>query len=181
MSEENPIYTRQVLDMFTVANEFCIFVESAGKYNAEQVLDYMAKVSPLLYLKGVLLPGVEVDYPEANERFVNEETWQDIFNAFRQIMGEKDIFLRLDPFGPDPSFPIEASFSEHIADVYQDMKDFVLLFGKESEVARQNAVHELGQLFKSRWGIRVIEIQQHAHRTIYHEFLGNENTEYEFE
>lgn len=162
MSDNEPIYSQAVLDMFTVANEYCFFVEKAGSYDKKDILNYFQKVLPLLYLKGALVPEIEVEYPEANERYLTEEQWQHILHVLRDKFGEDEIFTFFDPNSTD-SVARTLSFAENLADIYQDMKDFVLLYSKELHAARENAVHEIGRLFRSHWGHRLLVCLTHLH------------------
>jgi len=58
---------------------------------------------------------------------------------------------------------LRASISEHLADVYQDLKDFVLLYQKTLMYAKQNAVYECRSLFISHWGMRIASILPALH------------------
>jgi hypothetical protein len=152
-SSDNATSTN-VLDMFTVANEFCIFTEKAANYNPEEVLQYYAKICPLLYLKGAILPAVESDEDYFGERFVNEDQWENIYNSLLPLFADKDEFYTLS-YETSDNIPLKASISEHLADVYQDLQDFVLLYQKNHIYAKQNAVYECKNLFKSHWGSRI--------------------------
>jgi len=140
--------------MLTVANEYCIFTENAEKYSLEDVLNYYVKICPLLYLKGALLPEIELVDDYFGERFVNEEDWETVFNSFRKLFGIKDEFFTLTAESAD-MMPERASVSEHLTDIYQDMKDFVLLFQKGLTPAQHSAVYELRNLFITHWGPRI--------------------------
>lgn len=158
----DPSTSANVIDMFTVANEFCIFTEKAEKYNADEVLQYYVKICPLLYLKGAILPDVEPDEDYFGERFVNEDQWESIYNSLLSVFPEKDQFFTLSYENAD-TVPLKASISEHLADVYQDLKDFVLLYQKNLAYAKKNAVYECKTLFKSHWGARIASLLPAIH------------------
>jgi len=158
----DPATSANVLEMFTVANEFCIFTENAEKYNPEEVILYYAKICPLLYLKGAILPMVEPDEDYFGERFVNEDQWENIFNALQTVFAGKDDFFTLSYENAD-NVPLKASIAEHLADIYQDLKDFVLLYQKNHNYAKLNAVYELKTLFKAHWGGRIASLLPALH------------------
>ena len=158
----DPSTSANVLEMFTVANEFCIFTENAEKYNPEEVILYYAKICPLLYLKGAILPMVEPDEDYFGERFVNEDQWENIYNSLLNLFPGKDDFFTLSYENAD-NVPLKASIAEHLADIYQDLKDFVLLYQKNHNYAKQNAVFELKTLFKSHWGSRIASVLPALH------------------
>jgi hypothetical protein len=173
MDNSDPVYSQSALDMFTVANEYCIFVEKAVNYPKPDVLSYFQKILPLMYLKGALVPEIEVEYPEANERYVTLEQWQNVLNDLSALFAEDDKFLHCDP-NPEDNEPLIRSFAENLADIYQDMKDFVLLYSKEIHAARENAVYEIGRLFKSHWGHRVLLCQVHLHYLLHRDEIEEE-------
>jgi len=162
MSHSGPVYSASVLDMFTIANEYTIFIEKAENNKESDIIIYLSKILPLMYLKGSLLNAVEVEFPEANERYVTEEQWLEIFNTLRLKFGDKDKFYHCDP--AECSDEVQTySLAENLADIYQDMKDFVLLYSKESHAARENAVNEIFLLYCSHWGHRVLISLVHVH------------------
>lgn len=166
-SNSDPAISANVLDMFTVANEFCIFTEKADKYNPDEVLQYYAKICPLLYLKGAILPVVEPDEDYFSERFVNEDQWENIYNSLLTVFPGKDEFYTLSYENTD-NMPLKASISEHLADVYQDLKDFVLLYQKNHTYAKQNAVYECRNLFIAHWGARIAALLPALHAIAFH-------------
>jgi hypothetical protein len=158
----DPATSANVLDMYTVANEFCLFSEKAEKYDAEEVIQYYAKICPLLYLKGAILPTLEPDEDYFAERFVNEDQWESMYNSLLSVFADKDSFFTLS-YDTADDLPLRASLSEHLADVYQDLKDFVLLYQKSHAYAKQNAVYECRKLFVSHWGARIAALLPALH------------------
>lgn len=166
MDQNDPIYSKSVLDMFTVANEYCIFLEKTASYDPETIYTYLHRVLPLLYLKGSTVPLVQAKYPEANERYVTEEHWQGVFNELKTKFAQNDTFYFSDPRSENEEAD-RFSLAENLADIYQDVKDFVLLFSKESHAARENAIQEIARLFKSHWGHRILLCQIQTHFLLY--------------
>ena len=158
----DPTTSANVIDMLTVANEFCLFTEKAEKYNPDEVLQYYAKICPLLYLKGAILPVVEPDEDYLGERFVNEDQWESIYNSLLLVFPGTDEFYTLS-YETGDNIPLKASISEHLADVYQDLKDFVLLYQKNLAYAKQNAVYECRSLFVNHWGGRIAALLPALH------------------
>ncbi|NLN94799.1 MAG: DUF5063 domain-containing protein [Bacteroidales bacterium] len=177
MNESDNIFSPPVIELFTVLNEYCIFIEKASDYAKHDILEYLNRVLPLMYLKGTLVPAVEVEHPEANERYVTEEQWQDIFNMLRAKFDKEDIFYFIDPGSNnfDEEWDIY-SLSEDLTDIYQDSKDFVLLYSKNLHAARENAIHEIAALFKSHWGHRISRSLIHIHYILYRSYIGSDNS-----
>lgn len=166
---------KSILEILTVANEYCHFIENIGNKSAGDILEFIDKIGPLLYLKGTLIPDIAVQNPEANERFVTSEQWENIFYALREKLGPKDEFWIIDPQYINKDEPLKASLSENIADIYQDMKDFLLLYQKNTFAARENAVNECRSLFGTHWGYRIANILPKVHHLLYESEEGPPN------
>ena len=64
MSEEglnNLVYSKNVIELITVANEFCSFLEHSEDMETSDFLGRLQKMLPLLYLKASLLPEFEME------------------------------------------------------------------------------------------------------------------------
>lgn len=162
--------SRNVLEMLTVAHEFCLFTEDVKNKSSQQMLEYYQKVLPLLYVKGSLLPDMDVEDTDSLERYITAEQWQETFQTLEEKLGKDDIFWILDPVQDS----IKASLSDHIADIYQDMKDFVLLFQNPKNIAKENAVVECKFQFASHWGLRISRILNPIHQLLHSNETGTE-------
>jgi hypothetical protein len=149
--------------MLTVANEYCLFMEKAEDYTMEELLNFLQKISPLIYLKSALLPDVEVADEDAVEHYVSEEQWETLFNQLFNKFGEKDQFYFVDHQEKSHNDPIKGSLAESYTDIYQDLKDFLLLYQNPLKSFKENAVRECKRLFETRYGYRLINAQSAIH------------------
>lgn len=163
-----PVYSKHVLELITVANDYCMTMVKASESKKSALINYLLKVAPLLYLKTSLIPEVTVENPEANERFMTEEEWEGLFNTLRSRFGKEDEFWFVDPSMPDNEI-VKGSLAEHFTDIYQDLYDFLKLYQKNSVAAKENAVHEIRKNFIAYWGFRLVN----AHRTLHHLSISN--------
>ncbi|MCF8365392.1 MAG: DUF5063 domain-containing protein [Bacteroidales bacterium] len=162
------VYSPFVLEFLAVAQKFCLFIEEVEKYNKEQIFDYMHKALPLLYVRGSVLPAVIPDNFDANEKYVTEEQWQNTFNTIRQILLKEDEFWFLENDNP-LNEAVKGSFADSLTDIYQDMKDFIILYQKPLRDAKKIAVWEILELFKAHWGFRVVNLLKVMHYNLYSE------------
>lgn len=168
---------KQILEMLTVANEFCMFIEKSYDYSKEEILLYVHRMAPLLYLKGSLLPELEIENPEAYERYVTEEVWENIFNELRNKIGKNDEFWYVDEVGFNGEDITKGSMAEHLSDIYQDLKDFVFLYSKNSRDSILNAVVECRKLYHTHWGYKIIRLQKNIHHLLYESEIEDEYAE----
>jgi hypothetical protein len=171
---DEPENSLPVLEFLRVAHEFCLFVEKTSEKNKSDIYDFVLKIGPLLYLKGKLLPAVIAEYPEASERFVTEEEWQEIFNTFRAVLSEDDEYYQVNYEEFNEYEAVKASLSENFTDIYQDLKDFVLLYQRNSQAARQNAVYDCKSLLETRWGPKILSNLRYIHFLVNKPLLSGE-------
>ena len=172
MDNEEILKSRVVLEMLTVANDFCIFTEGISSKTKIEIVEYYQKVLPLMYVKGSLLPDIEVSDPAANERYVAEQHWEQVYKLVEEKFGKDDLFWRLDNLNEAN----KNSIADHIADIYQDVKDFVFLFQQNRMAAKENAVSECKRLFESHWGHRCTRVIDALHYKKYEDVIDNSDS-----
>lgn len=166
--ENNPIYERNTLEFVTVALEFCTFIEAAGQNGLFDFMDKAVKIFPLLYLKATLLPEVESDEDAEPELFVTEDMYESVRTRIANLLGEKDTYL--ETFHPDMQYsdtPIAAFISENLADVYQDVGNFVSLFRQGYEEVMLQAIALCRTNFQEFWGQQLLNALKALHAARY--------------
>ena len=159
--ESQTIFEKNVIEFVTVAAEFCAFLERAEHMKRKAFVDTSLKILPLLYLKASLLPKCETIGDEAPETYVTEEIYEILRINLAGLMGEKDDYL--DVFVQDMVYsdqPIKKSVSEDLADIYQDIKDFIFVFQEN---------------FGLLWGQKLVNTLRALHDVKYNQ--QNENDE----
>jgi len=165
---KEPVYSPFVLEFLAIAQKFCLFIEEIDKYDKKQIFEYLHKALPLLYVRGSVLPGVKPENFDVNEKFFTEEQWQNTFNEIRKKLQKDDVFWYLENDNP-LNEPIKGSFADKLTDVYQDMKDFVILYQKPLRDAKRIALWEIIELFKAHWGFRIVNLLKVIHYDLYSE------------
>lgn len=169
MQQNEPVHTRKVLEMITVANEFCLFLDKAEEYSKNEILGFLQKVLPLIYIKASLLPNIEVDDEDATEHYVTEEQWESMFNLLRIKTGEDDLFFFIDNNEKSHTDPVKGSIAENITDIYQDLKDFLLLYQHPVNTYKANAIRDCKHLFETRYGYKIVNTHMAIHYCLFKE------------
>ncbi|WP_320053683.1 DUF5063 domain-containing protein [uncultured Acetobacteroides sp.] len=170
MSEQQNalIYSKNVVEVVTLAKEYTAFLERAGEYEQYEFLIHAQKLLPLIYLKGCLLPDVEQLFDEEVEKFVSETDWTYIRNNVAELLGDRDDFYEV---YTEKLFDTEGgeqlSISETLADIYQDLKDFLELYRFGNEECINDALYELKNSFTEYWGYKSVIALKAIHRAIY--------------
>lgn len=170
VKDNDPIYGKNTLEFVTVALEFCAFVETAGQTGRFEFVDKATKLLPLLYLKATLLPDMEPDEDADPELSVTEDMYESVRTRIAALLGEKDSYL--ETFHPDMQFsdtPIAAFISENLADMYQDIGNFIYLFRQQNEQVMQEAVALCYSGFRAYWGQQTLNALKALHAIRYDE------------
>lgn len=173
--EQNPIYAQTVIEFITVAAEYCIFLEKVHEADRKSFLERMTRLLPLVYVKATLLPYVEEFGDEELPEFVTEDDYDAVRHDIWRVLKGDDNYLEV--FSPDMQFsetPITASISEDLADVYQDLKNFVGTYADRNEVNMNNALFKIQENFAAYWGQKVVNVMRPLHDLLYGH-LGDED------
>jgi len=176
--EKNPIYDKNTLEFVTVALEFCTFVETTREKSLFDFVDKATKMLPLLYLKASLLPDIEREDDAEPEMTVTEDMYESIRNQIAVLLGEKDTYL--ETFHPDMQYsdtPIAAFISENLADIYQDVGNFVSLFRQGFEEVMEAAIVLCRANFQEYWGQQLLNALKALHAVRYSEEIELEKSE----
>jgi hypothetical protein len=177
----DPVYSRNVVEFVAVANEFCKYAEHASELKGDELLKILQRILPLLYLKASLLPQLEPFFEDGNEKFVTESDWTAISDTLREKFGTADDYLEVfDDKIKETEGPVVSSISENMADIYQDMKDFLLLYQTGTGEVMNDAVWECRMNFENFWGQKLVNSMRAIHKFIYSgEEIGKVEKEFE--
>lgn len=179
--ESQTIFDKNVIEFVTVSAEFCAFLERAENMQRSKFIDTSLKLLPLLYLKAAMLPQCEQIGEEYPERYVTEDIYEMIRTKLAGLMGEKDDYL--DVFVQDMAYsdqPIKKNISEDLADIYQDIKDFVFVFQLGLNETMNDALAICQENFGLLWGQKLVNTLRALHDAMYNiEDEAEEDNEYE--
>lgn len=151
--ESSVVFDKNVVELVTVAAEYCAYLEQSEGRGSSETTDVLLKLLPLLYLKASMLPEMESDGFTELEDTVTEQDYEYIRNVMAGILGADDDYLEV--FTEDMQYsdtPIRKTISEDLADIYQPLKNFVESFKSGlNEVMAESAAVCRDQ-FAEYWG-----------------------------
>lgn len=161
-------FDRNTVEFVTVAAEYCAFLERSEGMKRAGFVDTMLKILPLLYIKAQMLPPVEQGEDIDLENFVSEDEYEVVRLTVAAVMAGKDDYLEV--FMQDMQYsdtPITATISEGLADIYQDIKDFVSLYKLGFEQTMSEAVARCKENFEMYWGQKLVNTLRALHEVRY--------------
>jgi len=163
-----PVYSRNVIEFVAVANEFSKYAERASELKGDELLKILQRILPLMYLKASLLPQLEPFFEDGNEKFVTESDWIRIHTVLREKFGTADDYLEIfDERARETEGAVVVNISENMADIYQDIKDFLLLYQTGTIEVMNDAIWECRLNFETFWGQKLVNSMRAIHSFIY--------------
>ena len=158
------IFDKNSIEFVTVAAEYCSFIERSRGADKKSFVDTALKILPLLYLKASLIPECELIGEGDLEVFVTEDDYEYMRLAVAHVMGAQDDYLEV--FHPDMAYsdtPIKKTISEDLADIYQDLKDFIGVFQLGMNVTMNDSLCVCKDHFAEFWGQRLVNTMRALH------------------
>lgn len=162
------VYSKNVIEFVTVANEYCKLIESAGSEDVRMLLGKAQKLLPLLYLKISILPEFESQEELVLEKYVTEVDYHLLQQRIMNLLGAYDDYQEV--FVPEMQFsdvPLAAGISENLTDIYQDLKDFILSYRVGDDQVMHEALWTCMANFRDYWGQKLVNGLRAIHSLLY--------------
>ena len=162
------IFDRDVIEFVTVAAEFCNYMERTEGIKRSGFVDTTLKILPLLYLKASLLPECHTIGEDLPENYVTEEVYEVLRMNLSGLLAGQDAYL--DVFVEDMKYsdqPITRYISEDLADIYQDIKDFIFVFQLGLNETMNDSLAICQENFREYWGQKLVNTLRALHEVKY--------------
>ena len=123
---------------------------------------------PEIYSGIFRLPQIDARYSSDVEKFVTERDYNKTFIDLVTYIGALDKFTDFsDMSHPGAVKVIEASLSEMLTDIYQELKDFVLLYETGTLENMNDAIADCLDTFGRYWGVKLLSATRIIHVNLY--------------
>lgn len=176
--KEDIVFSRNTVEFVTVAAEFCAYLERTNEFTRKEFVGTLLKLLPLLYIKAQMLPTDEKNNNEDMEQFVTEDSYEVLRMTIADLLADKDTYL--DVFVADMKYsdtPITKTISEDLADIYQDIKNFVCLFRLGINETMHDAILDCKEHFCQYWGQTLVNTLRALHDIEYNSNDENEEND----
>jgi hypothetical protein len=166
----DPILSKQTEDFVRTALEFCVLTEKHTQTDKDFFINNMIRVLPLLYLKVSIIPQIEENYDSDLETKVSEEMYNRVEDSISNLLGNENLYL--ETFHPDirlSDSPIAVKISEDLADIYQDLGNFIAVFKNGQRETMNDSLTLCVQNFEKYWGQRLLNALRALHYIKYND------------
>jgi hypothetical protein len=169
------VLSKYTEDFVRIALEFCVLAEKTGQDERDLFIGNMIKVLPLLYLKVSVIPSITEDFESDLETTVTEEMYSQVENRISEMLGDENLYL--ETFHPDIKLsdsPVAVKISEDIADIYQDLGNFIGVFKNGQRETMNDSLAFCIQNFEKYWGQRLVNTLRALHYIKYKDEISEE-------
>lgn len=163
------IYSKDVLDFVKLAADYCLKLEHCREATPRELVKGMLSSLPYLYIKASdLLETAMVESAFSTDPQVTEDDYNFVRNGIYDVLGRYDEYL--DVFVEDMKYsdkPILRSVSEELADIYQDLRNFLAAYRDGIEEMMAAALWEVLDNFKEYWGQKCVNVMRALHDILY--------------
>jgi len=123
---------------------------------------------PEIYSGVSHLPQIEARYSSDVEKFVTEREYNRIFINVVSFIGALDKFSDFSDLShPGSMKVVNASLSEMLTDIYQELKDFVLLYETGTLENMNDAIADCFDTFGQYWGVKLLTATRIIHVNLF--------------
>lgn len=165
---ENSKLAPNSLAFIALSNEFCSAIENAMEFEKEDFVAKMLKMLPRIYMT-----VTDIDIEESDEDYyalpyLDESVYDNLRSQLAALMGEDDVFL--ETFEEDMKYsdaPVSATISEDLADIYQQLYNFVASVRDVDTEAINSIIITCKEDFASYWGQTLCNVLRALHSVFY--------------
>lgn len=162
------VYSADVLEFVSIGTDFCSMVEQVDGVGLVPFVQNLQKSLSLLYLKGLSLSASPIEDDNELEHQVTEDDYNFIRANVASVLGSKDDYL--DVFLEDMKYsdkPILKTVSEDVADIYQNIRNFIASYDSGMDEVMFASMAELTRDFRDYWGGRCLSSMRVLHEILF--------------
>lgn len=151
------VYSGEMVAFATAANNYCQLLEQSAAAEGKAFIASQVEILSRIYADFIVVGETEPVFDSVLEPTVTEQDWASVYQQIAKIMGPYNETLRpaeKDEF--DRSEMVLHTISEDLADIYQELKDFTIIYSRGLEELMNDAAWELKERFAEHWGTKLL-------------------------
>lgn len=150
----NKTLNTNAIAFIALCNEYCQTIETARESERDEFIASILRLLPRLYISATDLtteiPDDEEPYLESS---IDEDYYESVRRSIETLFGADDVYLEV--FEEDMKYsdtPISASIAEGLADIFQDLYNFIEMVKEAPDTIVAVALVAVKENFESYWG-----------------------------
>lgn len=166
--------TSRLMQVVALATKFCSTVENAAQFEKEEFVRDMTEILPELYLDFATLEVPQLEEGFYTSDYVDEDYYESMRRGMEGVLGPDDMYL--DASADDMKYsdtPIAVSISESLADIFQDLYNFVWAVRETDGALLNEAYTNCAENFRGVWAEKLVSVMCPLTRLRFHGFQDN--------
>jgi len=161
----NFVYSKALVAFVKAANGFCQFLEELKGTEGKAFIATSVLHLSDLYALFMKAGETEPVFDTPPEPTVTETEWSALFHKIAGILGPHNDILRVAAENEfDRSELVTHAISEDMADIYQELRDFTVIYSRGLEELMNDAAWELRVRFAEHWGEKLLRALSALHQ-----------------
>lgn len=167
MSEDFEKLSTNSIAFIGLASEYCHTIDNVREAEPEQFVDSMLKLLPRIYMSASDIKTI----PNADSYLypsLDNDYYDMVRHNLEMLLGAEDTYLEV--FESDMKYsdtPISASISESLADLYQEMYNFISSVRDVPNLLANEMLSACKDDFESFWGQTLCNVLRALHKLKY--------------
>ena len=160
------VYSAEVLEFVKISKDFIDMLQDEVPEERKDFIEKSLRILPQMYSKLLTIPINEPEFESGNEKHVTEEEWSGIYQKIYGILASQNEYLDIpEEEEYDRMEIISRELSDDLADIYQDVKDFLENFRMGVEEVMNDAIWECRVNFENYWGKKLLRASLNLHKS----------------
>lgn len=152
------------LELVKLCGEYCKILDKAEKTEFCEFLETVASKMMAIYKQTFEITRFQTRYESDPEKFLTEKQYNKLLKKLKEVFGKKDSYNEIiDPSRPASHAIFQASLSEDLTDIYQDLFDFAEWYSLGTLESINDSVIECLNNFEKYWGIKLLNALRAIH------------------
>jgi hypothetical protein len=168
MNKVESLIAPQTKEFVKLCRKYFEYLEALPDKDISDFWVFQLRILSEIYRGIFNLPEIEARYESDVEKFVTERDYNKIYVKLVAHIGALDKFADFQDMNHPGSLKVvEASLSEMLTDIYQELKDFVLLYETGTLENMNDAIADCFESYGQYWGVKLLSAARIIHVNLY--------------
>ena len=160
------VYSSEVLEFVKISKDFIDFLQDEMPEERKDFIGKSLQLLPQMYANMMSIPPNEPEFDSGGQKHVTEEEWSGVYQKIYGILASQNEYLDIpEQEEYDRMEIISRELSDDLADIYQDVKDFLENFRMGVEEVMNDAIWECRVNFENYWGKKLLRASLNLHKS----------------
>jgi len=168
MNNIDSIIASQTQEFVKLCRKYFEYIEKLPDKKISDFWVMLLQLLPKIYAGPYQLPQIKEHYSSEVEKFVTEIDYNKTFLNLITYIGTLDRYNDFSDLGhPGAAKVTESSLSEILTDIYQELKDFVMLYETGTIENMNDSIADCLDTFGRYWGVKLLSATRIIHVNLY--------------